>query len=105
MQSQDVISNLKRRASIGLAGNNNFSDDMWRFLYTVNSTGGPGFGEAVENGDSWYANSSDGKTYPNPKIKWEKTLTRNAALDMGFFNDRLTITPEFYWNTTTDLLY
>ncbi len=24
---------------------------------------------------------------------------------MGFFNDRLTITPEFYWNTTTDLLY
>ena len=105
MQSQDVISNLKLRASIGLAGNNNISDDMWRFLYTVNSTGGPGFGEAVENGDSWYANSSDGKTYPNPKIKWEKTLTRNAALDMGFFNDRLTITPEFYWNTTTDLLY
>ncbi len=105
MQSQDVISNLKLRASIGLAGNNNISDDMWRFLYTVNSTGGPGFGEAVENGDSWYANSSDGKTYPNPKIKWEKTLTRNVALDMGFFNDRLTITPEFYWNTTTDLLY
>ena len=105
MQGQDVINNLKLRASIGLAGNNNINDDMWRFLYTVNSTGGPGFGEATENGESWYANSSDGKTYPNPKIKWEKTLTRNVALDMGFFNDRLTVTPEFYWNTTTDLLY
>ncbi len=105
MQSQDVISNLKLRASIGLAGNNNINDDMWRFLYTVNSTGGPGFGEAVENGDTWYANTSDGKTYPNTKIKWEKTLTRNVAMDMEFFNGRLSITPEFYWNTTSDLLY
>ena len=105
MQSQSVINNLKLRASIGISGNNNINDDMWRFLYTVNSTGGPGFGEATENGESWYANTADGKTYPNPNIKWEKTLTRNAALDMGFFNDRLTITPEVYWNTTSDLLY
>ena len=105
MQSQSVINNLKLRASIGISGNNNINDDMWRFLYTVNSTGGPGFGEATVNGESWYANTADGKTYPNPNIKWEKTLTRNAALDMGFFNDRLTITPEVYWNTTSDLLY
>ena len=105
MQSQSVINNLKLRASIGISGNNNINDDMWRFLYTVKSTGGPGFGEATVNGESWYANTADGKTYPNPNIKWEKTLTRNAALDMGFFNDRLTITPEVYWNTTSDLLY
>lgn len=100
-----VISNMKLRASIGYAGNNNINDDLWRFLYTVNSTGGPGFGEATTNGEPWYALTSDGKTYPNPDIKWEKTLTRNVALDLGLFDDRLTITPEFYWNTTTDLLY
>ena len=105
MQRQSLFSNLKLRASIGLAGNNNISDDLWRFLYTVQSTGGPGFGEATENGDPWYAITSDGKTYPNKKIKWEKTLTRNAAMDISMFNDRLTITPEVYWNTTTDLLY
>ena len=32
-------------------------------------------------------------------------MTRNVAFDLGLFNDRLTITPEFYWNTTKDLLY
>ena len=27
------------------------------------------------------------------------------AIDLGLFGERLTITPEFYWNTTRDLLY
>ena len=30
---------------------------------------------------------------------------RNLAADISLFNGRLTITPEFYWNTTRDLLY
>ncbi|ULT46191.1 TonB-dependent receptor [Niabella defluvii] len=38
-------------------------------------------------------------------MKWETTLTRNLALDIGMLKDRITITPEVYWNTTTDLLY
>ena len=102
LENNEVISNLKLRAAIGLAGNNRIDDDMWR--YTVNSTSGPAFGEATENGEQWYG-IGDGKTYPNTKIKWETTLTRNVAFDLGLFNDRLTITPEFYWNTTKDLLY
>ena len=104
MRDSEVISNLKIRASIGKAGNNRISDDMWRYLYTINSTGGPGFGELVENGDQWYGNAG-GNTFPNRKIKWETTLTRNAAFDIGFFDNRLSITPEVYWNTTKNLLY
>lgn len=104
MEDLDFISNLKLRAAIGLSGNNRIDDDLWRYLYTVNSTGGPAFGEVTENGDQWYG-VGDGKSYPNEKIKWETTLTRNVAFDLGLFNDRLTITPEFYWNTTKDLLY
>lgn len=104
LENNEIISNLKLRAAIGLAGNNRIDDDMWRYLYTVNSTSGPAFGEATENGEQWYG-IGDGKTYPNTKIKWETTLTRNVAFDLGLFNDRLTITPEFYWNTTKDLLY
>ena len=38
------IDQLKLRAAVGLAGNNRIDNDMWRYLYTVNSTGGPGFG-------------------------------------------------------------
>ena len=104
LEGNPVISNLKLRAAIGMAGNNRIDDDLWRYLYQVNSSVGPAFGEATENGEQWYG-MGDGKTYPNTKIKWETTLTRNVALDLGFFNDRLTITPEFYWNTTKDLLY
>lgn len=104
LENNSIISNLKLRAAIGMAGNNRIDDDMWRFLYTINSTKGPGFGEALENGEQWYQ-IGDAKTFPNKKIKWETTLTRNVAFDLGLFNDRLTITPEFYWNTTKDLLY
>ena len=77
---------------------------MWRYVYTINSAGGPGFGELVENGDQWYGNAG-GNSFPNRKIKWETTLTRNAAFDIGFFDNRLSITPEVYWNTTKNLLY
>ena len=104
LEDNPIISNLKLRAAIGMAGNNRIDDDLWRYLYQVNSTSGPAFGEATENGEQWYG-MGDGKTYPNTKIKWETTLTRNVAFDLGLFNDRLTITPEFYWNTTKDLLY
>ena len=104
LENNALISNLKLRAAIGLAGNNRIDDDQWRFLYSVNATGGPGFGEATQYGEQWFS-VSDGKKFPNTKIKWETTLTRNVALDISLFGDRLTITPEFYWNTTKDLLY
>lgn len=77
---------------------------LWRYLYTVNSTGGPGFGEATQFGEQWYGNQG-GTTFANKNIKWETTLTRNLAADITLFNGRLTVTPEIYWNTTKDLLY
>ena len=96
------IDNLKIRASFGLSGNNNISDDLWRFLYATNSTGGPGFGETTANGELYY--TGPGK-YPNQEIKWETTIARNIAADISLFGGRLSITPEIYWNTTRDLLY
>ncbi len=96
------IDELKFRAAIGKAGNNNLDPDMWRYLYKSNSTGGPGFGEIVTDGELWYGPD---KYLPNPDLKWETTLTRNFAFDFSFFNGRLRITPEYYWNTTSDLIY
>lgn len=78
LENNALISNLKLRAAIGLAGNNRIDDDQWRFLYSVNATGGPGFGEATQYGEQWFS-VSDGKKFPNTKIKWETTLTRNVA--------------------------
>ncbi|MBQ4387590.1 MAG: TonB-dependent receptor [Prevotella sp.] len=96
------IDQLKIRASFGLAGNNNISDDMWRFLYSTNNSGGPGFGETSTNGELYYGIPSN---YPNKDIKWETTVTRNIAADISLWGGRLSITPEIYWNTTKDLLY
>lgn len=98
------INNLKIRAAFGLTGNNSIDDDMWRYLYAVSSTGGPGFGESTENGDQYYA-FGNGNKLTNAKIKWETVITRNLAADISLFDNRLTITPEVYWNTTRDLLY
>lgn len=104
MKDIKVISNLKLRAAFGLAGNNGIPDDSWRYQSVVKSTGGPGFGESNPNGEQYYENEG-GEVFPNEGIKWETNINRNLAIDLGLFNDRLTITPEIYWNTTKDLLY
>ena len=97
------IDQLKLRASYGLAGNNNISDDLWRFLYTTNNAGGPEFATTTTaNGELFYGTPGD---YPNKDIKWETTITRNIAMDISLWGGRLSITPEIYWNTTRDLLY
>ncbi|MBP3849501.1 MAG: TonB-dependent receptor [Prevotella sp.] len=100
--NKNIASQFKVRAAFGLAGNNDIGDDRWRYVYTINSNGGPSWNETTENGEKYY---SVGTAFPNEEIKWETTITRNLALDLGFFKNRLTITPEFYWNTTRDLLY
>ena len=104
MKQVDWISQLKIRAALGLSGNNRISNDMWRVLYAINSSGGPGFGEVTQFGEQYYGNNG-GSQFSNKDIKWETTITRNLAADISLFNGRITITPEFYWNTTRDLLY
>ena len=97
------LSELKFRAAIGKAGNNNIDADMWRYLYTTSSNGGPGFNDlTTAEGDLYYSLSN---YLPNKDIKWETTLTRNFAFDISLFNGRLRLSPEYYWNTTSDLIY
>ena len=98
------IDQLKLRASVGLTGNCDIDKDLIFWLYKVNSTGGPGFGEQAKLGESYYTHSG-GNQMTNENIKWEKTTKRNIAIDFTAFKGRLTVTPEFYWNSTTDCIY
>ena len=98
------ISQLKIRAAYGLSGNNSISNDMWRQLYAINSTGGPGFGEVTQFGEQYYGNNG-GNKFANHDIKWETTIKRNLAADISLWNGRVSINPEVYWYTTRDLLY
>jgi TonB-linked SusC/RagA family outer membrane protein len=104
MKNVKWLNMLKIRASWGLTGNNRIDNDMWRYLYSVSTTGGPGFGETTPNGEQYYS-FGNGNKFTNEKIKWETNIKRNLAADISMFDGRLNITPEFYWNTTKDLLY
>ena len=83
--NKDVVDQLKIRAAFGLSGNNNIGDDRWRYQYNINAQGGPSWGEnsTTQNGDKYYA--SDG-LFPNNKIKWETTVTRNLAADISLLS-------------------
>jgi len=104
MKNVKWLNMLKIRASWGLTGNNRIDNDMWRYLYSVSTSGGPGFGETTPNGEQYYS-FGNGNKFTNEKIKWETNIKRNLAADISMFDGRLNITPEFYWNTTKDLLY
>lgn len=104
MKNVKWIDEWKIRASIGTSGNDGIDDDLWRYLYAVSTSGGPGFGESVPNGVQYYAFGS-GNQLANPRVKWETSVKRNLAMDLSLFGGRLQITPEVYWNTTKDLLY
>ena len=105
MQNQDIVSFLKIRAGIGMTGNNDVDDDMWRYQYKLAGSSGPGWGESKPTGYDYYTNVGKDGAFPNTDIKWETAITRSLALDVSLFNDRVSITPEVYLNTVRDLLY
>ena len=89
-----VFSDLKLRVGYGMAGNNRIGN--YGSLAVLSSVTAP---------------SGDGSTpgyvasqIPNPDLKWEANKTFNVGLDMGFFDQRLTIAPEFYVNRSSNLL-
>ena len=101
MKPVKFISDLKLRASLGLAGNNRIGNDLWQNIYRVKSGNSA---PAFNNGEYNYYEFGDVKYLYDPDLKWETTITRNLGLDFGFFNNRLTGTIDLYWNTTKDLL-
>lgn len=44
------------------------------------------------------------ESYPNDKLRWEKTATTNFAVDYAFLNNRLTGKLEYYMRKTSDVL-
>ena len=43
--------------------------------------------------------------FGNPKLTWEKSGQTDVGVDLGFFNDKLTLIIDGYVKNTTDLLY
>ncbi len=43
-------------------------------------------------------------TPPNSDLKWEVSTQTNVGVDMGFFKDRLSVTADYFYKKTSDLL-
>lgn len=90
LKNSSLVSDLKVRASYGLTGNDDISPFLFSELYGNTSYGGQ---------PAIYPSN-----IPNPDLKWESTRQLNLGLNLGFFNDRLTITADYYDKQTNDLL-
>ena len=97
--TKNYLSSLKLRFSYGTAGNNRIGSSMYKLDYKIATSRPYGAGEIM---NPYYATTNS--QLANPNLKWETTITRNAGLDFGFFNEKLSGTLDAYWNTTKDLL-
>lgn len=84
------LSTLKLRASVGSVGNQEIGDYEYAASYTASSYGG----------QTAYSKSNLG----NSNLKWETTVSWNAGLDAGFWNNRLNVVIDYYYKKTSDLL-
>ena len=96
------MSNGKLRLSWGLTGNNR-TQTPYDFYSQI--TVNPGSGNSLdyvfggERVPGYYVSNM-----ANERLKWETTEQWNAGLDLGFFEDRIKVTTDWYDKVTRDLL-
>lgn len=95
MQDTDWLSNMKVRASYGSTGNQNISS--YRSLAMLGTRNYP-FNDNLSSGVG-------PNNIPNPDLKWETTATTDVGLDVGIFDNRLSLVVDYYYKKTTDLLW
>lgn len=95
MKDFTAISQLKLRASYGELGNQEIGDYQYEayinpYVHTV-------FGNTLAIGATQIV-------FATPDIRWETKKSTNIGLDLGLFNQRITLTAEYYQNKSEDLL-
>jgi TonB-linked SusC/RagA family outer membrane protein len=93
MSNVNFFSDLKLRASIGTNGNDRVGDFAFFPLYS-GGTGG------AYNGAPGFTNTQP----ENKDYRWEQSKTTNIGLDLGFLNNRITLSVDAYYKKTTDLI-
>lgn len=89
-----VVSNGKLRVSFGQTGNSNIGNRAVSYYSTGNNNE---FGGTESVGV--YLSQMG-----NTDLKWETTTEWNVGLDLGFFNNRLNVTAEYFHKVVSDLL-
>jgi TonB-linked SusC/RagA family outer membrane protein len=92
---QPTFSDLKVRGSLGQLGNQNIG--LYRYLSTVSLAPGTySFGGTPVSG-SYFSTS-------NADITWETATMGNVGLDLGFFQNALSFSVDYFDKRTSDIL-
>lgn len=98
---QDLLSAAKLRASSGLLGDDgsieSYSYQM-KYIYSKN------YGYSFGNGNTGFGVIPSSDAFPNPKLKMEQRHDYNLAGDFGFWNNRFSVTYEYYWRYRTNMI-
>lgn len=95
LQHNRAVSDLKIRATYGTTGN---QDGIGNYpAYALLGTQNYVLGNNISTG-------LGPSQIANPDLSWEKTAQADAGIDLGLFNNRVTITADAYLKKTSDLL-
>jgi TonB-linked SusC/RagA family outer membrane protein len=91
MQNSKIISGLKLRASYGVNGNAGIGNYDWRsvFLFSTTYNGAPG---SFQN------------SIGNNNLTWEQNKPFDVGLELGVFNNRISLEADYYVRKTENLL-
>jgi TonB-linked outer membrane protein, SusC/RagA family len=90
MKDVKSISNLKLRVGYGQVGNSNIDTYLYGATMTSRST---------PMGTAYFMSN-----IANPNLRWEATESWNIGLDLGLFDNRISLSADVYQKQTRDLL-
>lgn len=96
MDDAEFIDFAKLRLSYGETGNDKIGD--FRYVSSLN-----GEAEYILNGGDLVSGKAIG-AIANPDITWERNIQFNLGLDLNMLRDRLTLTADYFYKESQDLL-
>jgi len=97
LRNVKTVSDLKLRASYGITGNQNGISNFAALGLWSGSSGYPDNASGDQPGTS-------PQQLANKDLKWERTAQANIGLDLGLFQDRITLNANIYNKRTTNVL-
>lgn len=97
---KNTISNFKLRGSRGTTGNQGIAD----YTYTPTITLDNDYVLGAGNNQNLVLGATQ-TGFANPRVKWETSVSLNAGFDLGFFNNKLTLTGDMYETKKQDMLF
>ena len=96
LASSDVVTFLKLRASYGISGSNQISNNIFDSLYRFEET----YAIVSANGQTGVKNTA----LANSNLGWEKLVEFNPGLDITFGRNLFSLTADYYTRTSEDLI-